>query len=151
MLVLTLATCCLTALPAEEDQDSGSGAGRNWPQWRGPLGTGVAPHANPPLEWGESKNIRWKTAIPGSGHSTPIVWGDRVFVTGALDAGARRTLMCFDRNNGKQLWQQAVSYKANEVTHKTNPYCAASPPAKGATARASYGSAGSVAYEIAGT
>ena len=87
MLVLTLAACCLPAVSAEEDQDSGSGAGRNWPQWRGPLGTGVAPHANPPLEWGESKNIRWKTAIPGSGHSTPIVWADRIFLTAAVPFG----------------------------------------------------------------
>ncbi len=53
----------------------------NWPQWRGPLATGVAPHADPPIEWSETKNIRWKVELPGKGHSTPIVWGDRVFVT----------------------------------------------------------------------
>ena len=47
----------------------------DWPQWRGPLGTGVAPTAKPPIEWSEEKNIRWKVALPGRGHSTPIVWG----------------------------------------------------------------------------
>ena len=51
----------------------------NWPQWRGPLATGVAPDANPPLEWSETKNVKWKIAIPGRGTSTPIIWGDRVF------------------------------------------------------------------------
>ncbi len=58
-----------------------------WPQWRGPLGCGVAPRGNPPLTWGENKNVRWKTAIPGQGHSTPVVWGDRIFITTAIPFG----------------------------------------------------------------
>src|SRR5690349_10331049 len=58
-----------------------------WPQWRGPLFNGVAPHANPPTEWSETKNVRWKVALPGKGHSTPVVWGDRVFVTSAVPFG----------------------------------------------------------------
>ena len=64
-----------------------SEAVRYWPQWRGPLGTGVAPHADPPVEWSEEKNIRWKIALPGSGHSAPVVWGDRVFLTAAVPSG----------------------------------------------------------------
>src|ERR1700724_1851039 len=59
----------------------------SWQQWRGPLGTGVAPNAQPPIEWSETKNIRWKTALPGKGHSTPIVWGDRIFLTTAIPYG----------------------------------------------------------------
>ena len=59
----------------------------NWPQWRGPLGVGVAPAANPPVEWSESKNVRWKIALPGKGHSTPIVWRDHVFITTAVPYG----------------------------------------------------------------
>src|SRR5688500_9196886 len=55
-----------------------------WPQWRGPLATGVSPDANPPVEWSEERNVRWKLALPGKGHSTPIVWGDRVFLTAAV-------------------------------------------------------------------
>ena len=58
-----------------------------WPQWRGPLGTGVAPNADPPVEWSEDKNIRWKRALPGLGHSTPIIWGDRIFLTAAIPHG----------------------------------------------------------------
>jgi outer membrane protein assembly factor BamB len=56
----------------------------NWPQWRGPLARGVAPKATPPLEWSETKNVRWKIAVPGAGTSTPVIWGDQVFVLTAL-------------------------------------------------------------------
>src|SRR5204863_4723669 len=59
-------------------------ARRNWPQWRGPLANGVAPEADPPLEWSETKNVKWKVAIPGAASSTPVVWGDRVFVLTAV-------------------------------------------------------------------
>ena len=58
-----------------------------WPQWRGPYATGVSPTANPPLEWSETKNIRWKVEIPGRGSASPVVWGDRVFVLTAVPVG----------------------------------------------------------------
>ena len=58
-----------------------------WPQWRGPFGTGVAADADPPVEWSETKNIRWKAKLPGKGHSTPIIWGDRIFLTTAIPVG----------------------------------------------------------------
>jgi outer membrane protein assembly factor BamB len=60
-----------------------------WPQWRGPLLTGAAPHADPPLEWSETKNVKWKVKIPGFGTSTPIVWGDRVFIVTAIPAAKK--------------------------------------------------------------
>ncbi len=59
----------------------------NWPQWRGPEMTGVAPAAKPPLEWSPEKNVKWKTAIPGRGSASPIVWNDRVFILTAVDTG----------------------------------------------------------------
>jgi outer membrane protein assembly factor BamB len=58
-----------------------------WPQWRGPSATGVAPDANPPVEWSETKNVKWKTAIPGYGTSTPVIWGDQVFILTAIPTG----------------------------------------------------------------
>ncbi|MEX2214060.1 MAG: hypothetical protein WD768_08035, partial [Phycisphaeraceae bacterium] len=66
---------------------------RNWGQWRGPGNDGIAPQADPPLEWSESKNIKWKIAVPGKGHASPIVWEDRVYVLTSIDtnkAGERR-------------------------------------------------------------
>ena len=64
--------------------DATAEARQNWPQWRGPLANGVAPEADPPLEWSETKNVKWKVKIPGEGSSTPAIWGDRVFVLTAV-------------------------------------------------------------------
>ena len=58
-----------------------------WPQWRGPQATGVAPHASPPLEWSESRNIRWKLKISGEGSSSPVIWEDQVFILTAVPTG----------------------------------------------------------------
>jgi len=60
-----------------------------WPQWRGPLGTGAAPAADPPVTWNETNHVRWKTRLPGSGSATPIVWGDRVFILTAIPTGKK--------------------------------------------------------------
>src|SRR5262245_1284053 len=68
---VSLVMTCLLSVAADAD-GGGAEAQHNWPQWRGPLGTGVAPVAQPPVEWNETKNIRWKTVVPGKGHSTPI-------------------------------------------------------------------------------
>ena len=65
--------------------ESSSNFKKYWPTWRGPNATGVAPEADPPMEWSENKNVRWKISIPGKGHSSPIVWGDHVFVTSAIE------------------------------------------------------------------
>lgn len=58
---------------------------KNWPQWRGPLANGVAPYGNPPVEWSESKNLKWKIEIPGKGHATPIIWDEQIFVLTAIE------------------------------------------------------------------
>src|SRR4051812_34112015 len=103
ILVICLATLQLFAAPrratAAVETDSKAAAAdhrpdpsnfdpsQQWPQWRGPFFKGAAPHADPPVEWSESKNVRWKVALPGKGHSTPVVWNDRVFVTTAVAVG----------------------------------------------------------------
>src|SRR5262245_56881682 len=63
-------------------------ADQHWPQWRGPLATGVAPAANPPTTWSESNHIKWKVKIPGTGHATPIIWENQVFIQTAKPAGS---------------------------------------------------------------
>src|SRR5258708_34737861 len=95
----------------------------NWPGWRGPDGTGVAAEKNLPLHWSTNENVRWRTALPDRGNSTPIVWGGRVFVTQAIEAGSRRTLMYFDRRDGKLLWQSGVTWTEKEETYPDNPPC----------------------------
>ena len=62
-------------------------AEKYWGQWRGPSATGVSPDGDPPVEWSETKNVRWKIEIPGNGYGTPVVWGDRIFLLTAVPAG----------------------------------------------------------------
>ena len=64
-------------------------AARYWPEWRGPLHTGVAPAGDPPVEWSESSNVRWKVPLPGLGSATPVIWDDRLFVLTAVPTDER--------------------------------------------------------------
>lgn len=84
-------------------------ARRNWPQWRGPLATGVAPEADPPVEWSEVKNLKWKVPIPGAGSATPVVWGDRVFVLTAIRAAKSAETKAADDKPGQQKPAESAS------------------------------------------
>lgn len=129
----------------------GSALAANWPAWRGGAdGSGISSEKDLPLEWSESQNIRWRVKLPERGNATPVVWGDRVFVTQAVTAEKRRTLMCFHRADGRLLWQQGVSYSEAERTHQSNPYCSASPVTDGERVIVSYGSAGVYCYDFDG-
>lgn len=122
-----------------------------WPSWRGDLaGTGSTKETDLPLEWSKDKNVRWRVDLPGPGNSTPVIFGERVFVTQAVDAEHFRGLFCFDRKDGKLLWKKGVTYAEAERTHNSNPYCSASPVTDGELVVASYGSAGIVAYDLEG-
>jgi outer membrane protein assembly factor BamB len=79
------------SMPAWPASPSGT-AERFWPQWRGPLMTGVAPLASPPVEWSETKNVRWKVELPGKGSATPVIWGDRIFVLTAVPTGEAKPI-----------------------------------------------------------
>jgi outer membrane protein assembly factor BamB len=85
------------------------GAAADWPAFRGPRGDGVAAEKTLPLKWGPKDNVAWKVALPGPGASSPVVWGDRVFVTaftGTKASEVVRHVLCFDRKTGKKLWQK---------------------------------------------
>ena len=101
----------------------------NWPAWRGPLGTGVTEETELPVKWSRTENVKWQVPLPEAGNSTPVVWGDRIFLTQPVKE--RRTLMCFNRADGKLLWQQGVTAKEKEPTHGTNPYASQSPVTDG--------------------
>jgi outer membrane protein assembly factor BamB len=83
MLAAALAIASLTLVRAAADTTSE----KYWPQWRGPYATGVSKTADPPIEWSETKNIRWKVEIPGRGSGTPVIWGEKVFVLSAVPVG----------------------------------------------------------------
>jgi len=77
IMITFLVTLALVAEPADE----------HWPQWRGPGSNGNAHDNNPPTEWSESKNIKWKLPVPGKGSSSPIIWGEQIFITTAVPTG----------------------------------------------------------------
>src|SRR5690606_11833483 len=138
-----------------------------WPQWRGPLNTGAAEKGNPPIEFGESKNLKWKTAIPGKGHATPVIWGDKIIIQTAVATdnvapeapdgageGSRMApsqtdlihefkVLLIDRNNGNILWETTVTSEwPQEKTHELGSWASNSPCTDGEFIYAYFGSRG---------
>ncbi len=121
----------------------------NWPAWRGGAeGSGITSETALPLTWSANENVKWKVKLPERGNSTPIVWGDRVFITQA--DGAKRLVMAFDRKDGQLLWTAGPTYTQPEPSHKTNSLCSASPVTDGERVIAWFGSAGLYAFDFAG-
>ncbi len=105
----------------------------NWPGWRGPRGDGTSEETVVPTAWnGKSgENIAWKVPTPGGGHSSPIVWQDRLFITGCVDETEERILACYDKKNGAKLWQQTVIKSPLEKKHSLNSYSSGTPATDG--------------------
>ena len=133
---------------------------QNWPQWRGPDGLGVSDLRDLPAEWSGETNIRWKTELPGRGHSSPIIWGNRIFLTSAIEgevvegakpvghirsgrpfvhpdsvAGNRRhtlKVLCIDRDSGKILWDKvAFEGTVHDDRHRKNTFASSTPVTDG--------------------
>jgi outer membrane protein assembly factor BamB len=122
-----------------------------WPMWRGAEGLGMAPDASPPARWSKTENVRWRTPLPEPGNSTPIVWGDRIYITQARTGAGLRSVMAFDRATGKLVWESSVKAPdAGEETHATNPYASSSPATDGERIIAWFGRAGAVAFDRSG-
>jgi len=167
----------LLALGEKPAVKSGSS---NWPQWRGPLGSGEAPGSDPPVEWSEHRNVRWKVELPGSGLGTPIVWEDRVYLTAAVPTNERTDpetveqvrermpewireqatmpgnvlsflVLALDRDDGDVVWQQEVRRAApHEGTHPDATWASASMVTDGEVLIAHFGSFGTFALDLHG-
>ena len=122
----------------------------DWPAWRGPTADGVTAETDLPLAFGKTENVLWKQSLPGPGNSTPIVWRGLVYLTQAEAKGAKRSLIAFDRKSGKEVWRKTVAFRGKEPTHKTNPFCSASPVTDGERVIVSHGSAGVHCYGLDG-
>jgi outer membrane protein assembly factor BamB len=164
-LTLTMAALCLGAEAQE------NAATRYWPQWRGPHMTGVSTTANPPVEWSETKNIRWKVPVPGRGSASPVVWGDRVFVLTAVPVGVsgnaqhaprgglpqrgvhRFMVLALDRKTGRTIWERvAREQEPHEAAHTDNgTWASSSPVTDGERVYAYFESFGLYAYDMNGT
>ena len=148
----------------------------NWPQWRGAGSNGISSEIGIPAEWSPVKNIAWKTPIPGRGRSSPIVWGDRIFLTTDIEAGPaagnkppvhvlngtpfrhpdsigadvrhKLELICLDRKTGKVVWQRtAFEGAVFDERHKVGSYAAPTPVTDGRAIYAYFGSEGLFAYD----
>jgi len=152
-----------TAFGAEQPR----GWAENWPQWRGPLASGAAPLADPPLTWDEEHNVKWRVQVPGEGTSTPIVWGDRIFVLSAVESGRKAqatqtptpdskpafqfTVFCLDRRDGKALWKNVAREVApHEGHHPDHGFASASALTDGEVLLAYFGSRGLHCYDMEG-
>jgi outer membrane protein assembly factor BamB len=122
----------------------------NWPMWRGPNGDGTTTESGLPEKWSQTENVAWKVELPDRGNSTPVVWEDKVLITQAIEKIGKRLLLCFDRKTGKQLWEAGTTYNEPELTHATNPYCAASPATNGQQIVVFHASAGVFCYDMNG-
>ena len=90
----------------------------NWPGWRGPSGDGISVEKDLPARWNKTENIAWRQPIAGEGHSSPIVWGDHVFLTTSLTEKNERRLLCLNRLVGKTVWERVVLKSAPETIHR---------------------------------
>ncbi len=122
----------------------------DWPAFRGPRGNGTSLEKDVPLKWSKQENITWKVALPAPGNSSPIVSNGRVFVTCAENKGHKRSLYCFDRKDGRELWVRSVNFDKDMPTHKTNNYCGSTPVADGKRVIVWHASAGLFCYDFAG-
>jgi outer membrane protein assembly factor BamB len=166
-LLWTMA-CCLPsfcALAGGTGQCADAVALDNWPQWRGPLANGVSPKANPPLQWSETNNVRWKIALPAQGHASPIVFGDSVYLLGAAPVGEAQKAVHDDapgvhdsvpvthrhqfivfavsRQNGSILWKKVLREEwPHEGGHTTGSLASNSAVTDGEHLYAFFGSRG---------
>ena len=142
-----------------------------WPAWRGPNRTGSAPAGNPPIEWSEEKNVRWKKTVPGLGLSSPIVWGERLFLTTAVSTGERvedqpspvrgdgvvpdevlsYEVHALNRKDGSTVWERSVLTEApHEGHHPDGTWASGSPVTDGEVLIAFFGSRGLYAFDLDG-
>ncbi len=148
-----------------------------WAHWRGPLQTGASPNGTPPITWSESTNILWKLPLDGLGHSTPIIWGDKLFLTLAIPYGKqlphaegdghqhadgahdnldpaqkqRFIILCINRLTGKPIWQKTLrDEQPHEGTHTTGSWASQSPVTDGQHLIVSFGSRGLYGLDLDG-
>jgi outer membrane protein assembly factor BamB len=127
-------------------------ADRHWSRWRGPSGQGVVETGSHryPDSWSSTENVVWRVEVPGRGHSSPIVWGDRIFLTTAYDDGARRSVIAIDRRDGSRLWETFAPAASPESLYPKNSHASATPSTDGKLVWAYFGNHGLLAVDVEG-
>jgi len=121
-----------------------------WPNWRGPSGMGLVEDEDYPDTWSDSENVLWKAPVPGIGHSSPIVWQDRIFLTTSYEDGTRMAVLAYDRAGGEKLWETPIPFVSREHIHQKNSHASATPVTDGEMLFASFGQQGLVALDLDG-
>lgn len=146
-----LAVTSVGAAPGDVKMIEVSGEGaKYWSRWRGPSGQGQVPAGQYTDRWSATTGVQWKVAVPGSGNSSPIVWGDRIFLTTARDQGQRLSMLAFARKDGAKLWETDIPQNGVEYPHAKNGYASATPATDGELVYASFGRHGLVAFDFGG-
>ena len=122
----------------------------NWPRFRGPTGQGISTEKALPLTWSAESNIIWKTEVPGQSWSSPVVWGDRVFLTTSTDNGAVCRVIAFDRKNGAILWNTELFQQPLRRKESKNSYATPTPVTDGELVFAVFGGGGIAALDMEG-
>lgn len=121
-----------------------------WSQWRGPSGQGLAGGTNYVDRWSATENVLWRTAVPGLGHSSPIIWKDHLFITTARDGGRKLSMLAYDRRSGTLLWETGVPSSGVEHIYPKNSHASATAVTDGTLVYASFGTHGLAAFDFAG-
>ena len=121
----------------------------NWPQWRGPLGNGHSAESGLPTEW-DAASVVWKSPLKGRGQSSPVIWGERIFLTTALDDGKQRLVFCLDARDGRLLWEHVAWTGEPEKSHDMNGWASATCSTDGEIVTAFFGKGGLHAYTVDG-
>ena len=141
------------AVAAESDVSlitPGGEAMKYWPRWRGPSGQGLVEGTGYPDRWSDTENVIWKVEVPGRGHSSPIIWENKLFLTTASRDGNSRSILCYDRSNGKLLWETAVPQGPIKRFHAKNSYASSTVSTDGERVYAYFGNAGLLAVDLEG-
>lgn len=155
LVVASSSTAVVAAIPAQQDDELriivAEGAGQQyWPNWRGPSGQGIVEGSGYPDTWSDTENVLWKAPIPGIGHSSPIVWEDRIFLTTSYEDGTRMSVLAFDRSSGETIWETEIPFVSREHIHQKNSHASATPVTDGEVIFASFGQQGLVALDFDG-
>ena len=122
-----------------------------WSRWRGPSGQGVVEGTGYPDRWSATEHVLWRTAVPGLGNSSPIVWANQIFLTSSQEGGRRLSVLSYRRSDGRLLWETQAPIGRPEHTHQKNTQASATPTTDGERVYASFGSRGLLAVDLRGT
>ena len=125
-------------------------AQKYWPRWRGPSGQGYVSGTGYVDTWSDTQNVLWKVAVPGSGNSSPIVWGDYLFLVTSYDGGARKSIIAYSRRDGKQLWETFAPQANSEESNPKNGHASGTPTTDGTRVYAYMGNHGLFAVDFKG-